>query len=125
MKLSFVEKDSAEFEKPSRFKDIFVTMVESGQVLVVENDDIPELEKFQRTLYTMARRYIPKDLKLQTVRKESVLICRLMEKKYRPKTLGQLLELTRKKVVADLRTLNLFQPDVEAQLEDYLAADPQ
>ena len=125
MKLSFVEKDSAEFEKPSKFKDIFVQMVETGQVLVVENEDIPELEKFQRTLYTMARRYIPKDLKLQTVRKDSVLICRLMEKKYRPKTLGQLLELTRKKVVADLQSLNLFQPNVDAQLEDYLAAYQQ
>ena len=124
MKVSLVDKGDIpahkEFERKSRFKKIFTDMAESGKILIVEEDSQTELEKFQRTLHTMSKRYIPKDLKLQTRKTEpTVLIARLTEKKYQPKTLGELLWKKTEQVVSDLRALGVLSSENQV-VKDYL-----
>lgn len=128
MKVSLVSKEDVpahrEFERKSRFKKIFTEMAESGKILVIEEDSETELAKFQRTLHTMSKRYIPSDLKVQTRKTEpTVMIARLTEKKYKPKTLGELLYQNTVKVVADLRSLGVIKSDMSRTVDDYLSSD--
>ncbi|HEC62117.1 MAG TPA: hypothetical protein ENI27_07675 [bacterium] len=125
MKVSLVEKEEVseykDFERQSKFKPLFIRMAETGKVLVVEEEDLEELKKYQRTLHTMSRRYIPKDLKLQTrMTPDGSLIARLTEKKFEPKTLGELLNIARTKVIDDLVSKQWIARGREADVAQYL-----
>jgi len=124
MKVSLVEKEeineSEVFPEKSKFKPLFSQMADTGKILVVEEENIEELEKYNRSLHTMARRYIPSELKLQTRRNGPVLIARLTDKKFKPKTLTELLNKARVKVVKDLTKLGFIVSGREADVAQYL-----
>jgi len=131
VKMSLMDQDDMpeaqkEFERNSKWGDIFEEMVDSGKILVVEGD-IKELEKIQRVILEMSKRYVPEDLKAETRRTDNVLIARLTEKKERPASLGQLLNRARHKTVSELEQLGVFDLTVgtEDVIQRYLAESVQ
>ena len=117
-----------EFERNSKYAPIFDEMVNTGKILVVEDSDTEELEKFRRTILEMSKRYVPEDLKLQTRISGKVMIARLTEKKERPASLGQLLNRARHKTVSELEKLGVFDLNTcgtEDVIQRYLAESVQ
>jgi len=110
-----------EFDRNAKFRPIFEEMVDTGKILVVEEEDIKELEKFQRNILEMSKRFIPDDLKLETRRRDTVLIARLTEKKNRPASLGQLMNRCRHKTVSELEQIGAFHENAEPSIQHYLA----
>jgi len=113
-----------EFERNSKYAKIFEEMVNTGKILVVEESDIEELEKFRRVILEMSKRYVPEDLKLQTRISANVMIARLTEKTERPASLGQLLNRARHKTVSELEKLGVFDltSGTEEVIRQYLVA---
>lgn len=114
-----------EFERNSKYATIFEEMVNTGKILVVEESDIEELEKFRRVILEMSKRYVPEDLKLRTRISDNVMIARLTEKKDNPASLGQLMNRTRHKTVSELEQLGVFHENAEPSVQDYLAKSMQ
>ena len=114
-----------EFERNSKYATIFEEMVNTGKILVVEESDVEELEKFRRVILEMSRRYVPEDLKLQTRISDNVMIARHTEKKERPASLGQLMNRCRHKTVSELEKMGVFEPDAEPSIQRYLAESVQ
>jgi len=122
MKVSLVdgEDQELEFEAPNKFKVVFQEMFETGKVLVVEDDDLDKLLKFQRSLHAVSKRYTPTGLKLQTRRNDNVLIARLVTPTTEAKSLGALLQQARKKLLKDLKGLGVLVPDKVDIAEEFL-----